>query len=63
MITVYCIMSCIKGEPPEPRSINGEVAWTTREQAEEKLERYCEHYGYDPDDFITRPFKLGESAQ
>jgi hypothetical protein len=50
-MTVYCIVSCVMGEPTEPREVDGETEWKSRQVADQMLNRYCDENGLDPDDF------------
>lgn len=52
-MTTYCIISCIKGEPSIPREVNGSTEWADEHTAYRMLDRYCDLYGYDPDDFVV----------
>lgn len=57
----WIIVSCIRGEPSEPRVIDGERRWSTASKAEAALVRYCDLNGLDPDDFTTQRERGGRN--
>jgi hypothetical protein len=55
--TTYRIVSCIKGEPTEPREVDGQREWASIRAGADALDKFCDLHGYDPDDFELEPVK------